>query len=553
MPSFSPPLLILLLLYVSLASSRLVTAFDPDGDNGIDLSLSSEDLSALGLPQSGSKPGEVDASLKDLGLTQKELRELTKPEQVDDDLDIMNRRDQRNIDAAPPPGMVAKPPQVKITSREEDDFDDAEDENVDKIPKPHQPEEGKHVEEIERPVIRKKDENRIREGVEEELRGLRKRVDGLTEQLREAKKESEGAKRELTKSKDVFKKALQAEKMERRSEKEELTSAIEERKRAFDELFEEKQVLGQILREEQDTLRELQDRIQHPDLSLWVKQRAERAAILMETPETDAMKFYARKYMAPEVTKMGHRIALLEKRVERSVDHLLPAQYGATVAFLLTIGLIGFPVFVTMSTVVSVTKSVSLRQYVLLGNVFLTAFSSGLCIAGLVLQQDPLQTLYEASERLFVLLQLAAAIAFPFFVGVIACACFKARDREDVFVFGCELVFYVLVGLNYRSRVWRPAMLGQNIETSRMMYVVYVIDFLSMTALTISSAKVDQHRLPSFVVADRFAATEQVGQSNKISGISTNGTVLMNGARSRLGSLGSKVEMAMGGGDGKEE
>lgn len=513
-----------------------------DVDEDTNLDISDADKKALGLSPnrrhgadsfSGGDQEDLAGSLQSLGLSAKDmegLRQLEREGLPKQHGLYSGKKDKRAMDAPPPPGMVASGKGRHSVH------------NVDRPPpKPHQPRVGEGVE-VDAVVRAAKDTQKSAgklAAAEANIKLLRKITD-LTSALSQVKTESEQSKVELSNSKNIFSKSIEEAKLRHRVEKEELTATIEERKRAFDELYEEKQVLGQILSEEQKTLHELQEKIQHPDLGLWIRQRAERAAILVETPETDAMKFYAHKYMAPKVTKMRHRLEVLERRVEKSVDHLLPAKYGSVVALLLCIGLIGFPLFVTFSTVWSVTKSVSLRQYVLLGNVFLTAFSSGLCIAGIILQQDPLQTLYEASESMFVMMQLAAAVTFPIFVGVIFCAVLKSRDQEDGFVFGCELVFYILVGLNYRTRVWRPAMLGETIETSRMMYVVYVIDFLSMTALTISSAKMERSRLPT--VADE-------GESGKVgptlaerSGLAALGSGLVKAARgsSNSGTVGKE-------------
>lgn len=348
------------------------------------------------------------------------------------------------------------------------------------------------------------------ENYRQRIKSLAEREQNARHNEREAKLEAERLKKEIERMKaekthadhfvseqklenrklrESFSKSVDEAKVEKQEEMEEMKAAIEEQKQAFEELFEEKQLLSRMLSDEQRKLNELQEKIQHPDLGLWVRQRAERAAILVEGPETDAVKYYAQKYMAPKVTKMKHRLQMLENRVERSVDHLLPAKYGGFVAMLLSIGLIGFPVFVTLSTAVSLTKSFSLRQHVLVGNVFWTAFAVGLCVAGLVLRQDPLQTLYEASRSLFILLQLGMAVAYPAFLMVISCAVLRARDKVDVLVFGCELVFYAVIGMNYRSRVWRAAMLGEHIDTGPMMYAVYMVDFVAMMALTVSSSR----------------------------------------------------------------
>lgn len=486
---------------------------------------------------------EVRALTKGMGFSEDDLKELKAMQDEkgndvgnnDQESGVLFRSRDRHPDGQPPLGMVARPAKAK--------------EPISKADSPTAPNEPDSAAANALPLS-----ETLR--LEKENADYAKRFVQMAKSLENAEKEALHAKREasrirteLERSKDSFQNSLRSARGELKSEKEDMTNTIEEQRKAFDELLEEKQLLTQLLSDEQKTLTELQEKIQHPDLGLWVRQRAQRATILVDTPETDAVKYYAKKYMAPKVTKMRNRLHLLEKRVERTVDHLLPAKYGWFVAILLCVGLVGFPVFVTMSTVVSVTKSVSLRQYVLLGNVFLTAFSAGVCIAGVILQQDPLQTLYEASESVFIMLQLATAIAFPVFLAVIAFTVLKARDRLDMFVFGCEFVFYSLVAMNYRSRVWRPAMLGQNIETGTMMYVVYVMDFMSMTALTISSARTDGGG--AFMDMD-----VEIGEGGKVAGV-TGGAALPGTGSNMLSSLGSGLLNATlrsgGHGSGKQE
>lgn len=486
---------------------------------------------------------------KDLGLSEDEIRELKLLNRSNSE----GKADRKIAEAKPPIGMVApgavKPPQIV---------------EPDHPGKPHEPSQGngfglhEHDHDLTRSAQMELQEqnNRFAKEVDELTKSNEKlRVDTAVanKETTETRKQMIILKSALERSRTTFQRSLDTSKDEQKVEKEDMASRIEEQQRAFDELLEEKQLLSQMLSDEQKTLKDLQERIQHPDLGLWLRQRAARAAIFMETPETDAVKFYAKKYMAPKVSKMRHRLQLLERRVERTVDHLLPAKYGSFVAVLLCIGLIGFPFIVTMSTVVSVTKSVSLRQYVLLGNVFLTAFVLGLCIAGILLRQDPLQTLYEASDGMFITLQIATAAAYPVFMVAIAVTVVKSRDRMDTFVFGCEFVFYALVAMNYGSRVWRPAVLGQNIETSVMMYIVYLMDFMSMTALTISSARTDASNSSG-------GADPELGQlgglgNGKMSLPSVSGAI--NGLRATgIGSLGSGlIQSAMGNGEGsgKEE
>ncbi|KAI0562393.1 hypothetical protein FGB62_61g188 [Gracilaria domingensis] len=371
----------------------------------------------------------------------------------------------------------------------------------------------------------------------QEAAQLKKELTSIKNEMEKAEKLASERSSDLGKLQDSLPQIVKEAKDEERGEIEEMRETIEEQKRAFDELFEEKQMLAKLLSDEQLKLDELQDKIQHPDLGLWVSQRAERAAILVEGPETDAIKYYANKYMAPKVTKMKHRLQMLENRVERTVDHLLPAKYGSVVAMLLSIGLVGFPIFVTISTVLSLTKGVSLRQYVLLGNVFLTAFAVGLCVTGFFLRQDPLQTLYEANSGMFIVLQLSIGIAYPAFLAIILLTVVKCRDRLDLFVFACELLFYAVIGMNYRARVWRPAMLGENIDCGPMMYAVYTMDFLAMTALTVASSRPAE--------LGGFGATDVEKGRGEEGG---DGSGRANGGSKGIGSLGSGlIQLAVGG------
>lgn len=361
-----------------------------------------------------------------------------------------------------------------------------------------------------------------------ERKRLQEKVLELENKLAAANEDTSRLREILSKARAAFQHSVEEAKQEQADELKEMRSTIEEQKRAFDELFEEKKVMSRVLDDEQKALKYLQARIQHPDLGMWLRDRAHRAALLMETPETDAMKFYAKRYMAPRVDKLTHRLQVLERRVEQTVDHLLPTKYGTFVAIILCCVLIAFPVYVTMMTVLTLSTRMSLKQYVLLGNIFLTALAIAVCVMGVVLRQDPLQTLYEANRSLFIMMQIITAILFPLFLLVVFATTLHAGDRLDKFVFGCEFMFYLVVGLNYRAKVWRPTMLGRNIETNSMMYFVYLMDFISMTLLTVSIARVPTNEHPGIafdleaprsirkVVRDSSERGGRIGGENKL-------------------------------------
>lgn len=269
----------------------------------------------------------------------------------------------------------------------------------------------------------------------------------------------------------------------------ELKRQLNELRQAFDEVLAEKRQLGVVVRDEHSQLTALQDQIRSPSLAVWLKERAIKLRELVDAPESDAVAYYARLYVKPRLGRVRHGLARLERRVERSVDHVLPARYGAFVAALLTAAIVGFPLAVAARLTVSLSRTLSLPQYVLLANVFLAALALALVFARVILQQDPLQTLYDASEQLFVLTQLALGVAFPAFLVLLGATAWRARGRGNAYIFACEFVFYVMIGFNYRRRVWLPSMVGEVIHANGTMYIVYLVDFICMTVLTVSAAR----------------------------------------------------------------
>eukprot|EP00178_Gracilaria_changii_P020773 TRINITY_DN606_c1_g1_i1.p2 TRINITY_DN606_c1_g1~~TRINITY_DN606_c1_g1_i1.p2 ORF type:complete len:615 (+),score=119.98 TRINITY_DN606_c1_g1_i1:10113-11957(+) len=508
---------------------------------------------------------DVDAQIQEIakrvGITEEELKQAdvlqpdTKASTQDDATDMDHHdllEQQRTNEQVPPPPeddprqLAQAPPEMvapgqPVLRRPKTPQHNAEPPRSNTQEKPDSPE---LVAQLETYKQRLNDVMESEQTARDNERDAKLEAGQLKKQLQSLRNEKEKVQQlvserdiDLSKLRESLPQIVREAKEEKRGEIEEMKETIEEQKRAFDELFEEKQMLSKMLTDEQVKLDELQEKIQHPDLGLWISQRAEKAAILVEGPEADAIKYYANKYMAPKVTKMKHRLQMLENRVERTVDHLLPAKYGSIVAMLLSVALVGFPIFVTLSTVVSLTKGVSLRQYVLVGNVFLTAFAVGLCVAGVLLRQDPLQTLYEANSGVFIMLQLCIGIAYPAFLAIILLTVLRCRDRLDVFVFGCELLFYAVIGMNYRGRVWRPAMLGENIDCGPMMYVVYTMDFVAMMALTVASSRPTE--------LSRFGGHDvEKGRGEE----TVEGSAVVNSVSKGIGSLGSGlVQLVVGG------
>lgn len=262
---------------------------------------------------------------------------------------------------------------------------------------------------------------------------------------------------------------------------------VEELRRAFSELLKEKRELTQVVREDQKHLEELQKKIQNPTLGEWLRKRAIRGAQLLDVPEAEALGYYAKLYMKPKLGKARDGLFALEKQVEAGVDSVIPAKYGTQIAILLTAALVGFPTLIVFKLAIRLSRTLSIAQYVLLINVFLSALTTGLIIARLLLGQDPLQTLYESAEHLFMATQLLLCFFYVGFMILLMISVFRYRSRKRL-IFILEFVFYWLIGSNYRRRVWQPVMLGEVIHSNFIMYSIYLVDFVCMTLLTIRAA-----------------------------------------------------------------
>lgn len=215
---------------------------------------------------------------------------------------------------------------------------------------------------------------------------------------------------------------------------EDMKFELGEQKKAFEQLLKEKNLLAKTIKDEETALFALQEKVQHPELTQWIKARAARFSEHFENPETDAVAYYARRYVQPQVFKARNRISALEGRLEKTVDVVLPAKYGSFVALILALIVVVVPIFVTLSAITSITKAISMRQHVLICNLCITSFVIVLAFCGLVLQADPLKTLYNASDSGFIFLQFCLVALFMASLAMLARALYFARDDRDLIV-----------------------------------------------------------------------------------------------------------------------
>lgn len=243
-----------------------------------------------------------------------------------------------------------------------------------------------------------------------------------------------------------------------------------------------------MLKEEHATLVALEARVDHPELTSWIVNRAGRLSSIFNTDETDAAAGYAKRLIGPEVSFAKSKLSDLEDRVERSVDTVVPSQFGHVVALAIAGITIGFPTLVTLAAMASIHKAISVRQHVLLCNVFATALVAAVGFCGIILREDPLEALHVSSDSGFFAVHF---ILVGFCAGLMAMlvrALYQNyRNERDMIVFGSQILFFLVICYNYNSRVLKPALLGYTIDANPLMYIVYLLDFSAMTLLTMST------------------------------------------------------------------
>lgn len=252
-----------------------------------------------------------------------------------------------------------------------------------------------------------------------------------------------------------------------------------------------------LLIEERATLKALESRVDHPELTSWIVNRATRLSSLFNTDETEAAAKYAKRLIAPEVEFAKSKLSDLEHRVEQSVDAVVPSRYGHVVALTIAAIIIAFPTCVTLVAMSSIHKAISIRQHVLLCNVFLAALVAAVGFCGVILREDPLEALHVTSDSAFFAVHL---FLFAFCSMVLAMLCralYFRRDERDLIVFGSQIFFFMVICHNYNSRVLKPALLGYAIDVNPLMYIVYLLDFSVMTLLTVSTGMAVEDPAPS--------------------------------------------------------
>lgn len=254
---------------------------------------------------------------------------------------------------------------------------------------------------------------------------------------------------------------------------------------AFYQLLKEKKALAAEVQADHAQLESLQRRIQNPTLGAWLTKRTTRVRRLISAlPETDALAHYTKIYMKPSLKASTKQFHALEQGVARVIPN-------KTSAFIIALMMIFVPSILVLRLTYTLTQKLSLAQYVLLINVFLCGLMISLLISSLVLNIDPLQNLYENAEHVFMVIQCLLTLIYPAFLALL---CFTIRknykvDNAKAFIFALELMFYVVIGLNYQKRIWKPSMLGQVLHSNLSMYILYLLDFVCMTALTISASR----------------------------------------------------------------
>eukprot|EP00172_Hildenbrandia_rubra_P001090 Plantae.Rhodophyta-Hildenbrandia_rubra.ctg16527.p1 GENE.Plantae.Rhodophyta-Hildenbrandia_rubra.ctg16527~~Plantae.Rhodophyta-Hildenbrandia_rubra.ctg16527.p1 ORF type:complete len:654 (+),score=148.09 Plantae.Rhodophyta-Hildenbrandia_rubra.ctg16527:3177-5138(+) len=278
-------------------------------------------------------------------------------------------------------------------------------------------------------------------------------------------------------------------KLEKEMEEEEVQKRI---------VLRQSQMLKDMLEEDEKMLKELKKKADNPDIKLWLGKRVKKVTKYLDNPETEAVADFAKRYFAGGVHKGSSKFSEVERKVEKGIGKMIPAKYGSLVGSVLTLILVGLPVGLISYAFCSFTTLISTRQYILLGNCFFTLFTIGLCAIGLLLWDDPLQTLYFLSRGNFVGINFIVGIIFSLFCLFIMRAIATAKSDQERITFGSELFIYAVVGVHYHVNVWQPAMLDNPIRTSYVTYILYLLLFCTAIVFTVTIAK--QRRIQKILV-----------------------------------------------------
>lgn len=348
-------------------------------------------------------------------------------------------------------------------------------------------EEIQNLKEHEPPGKWKATESRLKAEVE----NLQKSLVAKDHMLKEAQKEAIGIREAFNGARADMKSLKRALQFEKKKEAK-LLQSYEKEHVKYGETTER-------LKELETKLDETIDRAENPEITKWLTRRAEDVGLLLDSPRTGQI---LGESVSSMLTSSSDTIHSLESSLESNLSAMVAeTPYSEAAAVVFSYLLILMPVAFIVYVMKRLTKSISIRQYILLGHLFNIGLVCACLLLSLIFGEDPFSSMRRASNRKAVILMVFLALQCPVFLLLTFWASFTGSTLKEKIYFAVQAFFYTLVAINYRARVWKPVMSG-DASTGMMSvygYSVYMVAIALMIYFTVAAAKARRNET---VVAD---------------------------------------------------
>jgi hypothetical protein len=184
-----------------------------------------------------------------------------------------------------------------------------------------------------------------------------------------------------------------------------------------EKLEKDEQMLGKL----EDALSSAKRAASDPALSQWIRRRVESLAILIQDePAAQALG----RVVGAAVDDTRNSVMSLELEVEHRV-------HNKGIAILACVLVALLPFLVVRWALSRVTKALSYRQHVLIGNLFNFILLLSLIAATVLLQSDPMVTVRKFSPHYFVIVQAFFVVQWPIMLFLIIHTVLSSSARQD--------------------------------------------------------------------------------------------------------------------------
>jgi len=235
------------------------------------------------------------------------------------------------------------------------------------------------------------------------------------------------------------------------------------------------------LLQEQTRLIQLEHSLDNSQLIISVRQHLESLLKDMDSGETLAALSKLSEYIALVESMEG----ALQDSLQRAVD-VIPKTHSFSLAFGFILYLIlASPLAIFAYVMVKFSRKVTLPQVILLTHSCFFLISLAFVILGLHLRQEPMNKLAQTHREVLIALQIGLSMIYVTMMGLLARAIITQRElRSARVVYVVQFVLYLIIGLHYRVKAWRPVLLQRVITLKSWHYVMYLLFFLCMVSYT---------------------------------------------------------------------